>query len=292
MALFPFLGKDYTSAGSGVAKNAPRKKPFFRFWDMYLERFWKMVKLSLLTSLFCLPVVTIGPAIAGMTKVLRSYVLDKDTFIMHDFFKGFTENWKKSVPMGLIDIVFILSLFASLNVYPAMADAQREAGGSGTFYTVLCVVSVGFALTVAMMNFYIYPMIVSTTLGFKDIIKNSFYLTCLELKTSIITLVIILLSTAVVIIMYFLSNPLIFLLFPCILLGLFGFLIMFNCYPLIQKRVIDPYYKERGQDNPEYDFLKPLDPEDAVFIDKGGEEAPIEGKKATHNKKKGTKVIK
>ena len=62
-------------------------------------------------------------------------------------------------------------------------------------------------------------------------------------------------------------------------------MIIFNSYPLIQKYVIDPYYAEQGKDNPEYDYLKPLDEDESVFTDKGGEEAPIEGKSAKKKKK-------
>ena len=104
------FGADYEKAGSGISKNAPKKKPFFLFWEMYFGRFWKLIKLSLLTFVFCIPVVTIGPAIAGMTKVLRCYQLDKDTFIWHEFWKGFSQNWKKSLPAGLIDVAFGVSL--------------------------------------------------------------------------------------------------------------------------------------------------------------------------------------
>ena len=151
-----FLGiGDYESAGSGIARNAPKKNAFFRFFEAFFERFWKMVKLSLLTTLFSLPIITIGPALAGMTKVLREFVLDKDTFIFHDFMRGFKEHLKKTIPVGIADILIMLSLYSALMVYPAMGDAAKAAGDSSMPYTILCVISVGFALTVLMMNFYI-----------------------------------------------------------------------------------------------------------------------------------------
>ncbi len=246
-----------------------------------------MVSLSLLTTLFALPVITLGPALAGMTKVLRTYVLDKDGFMFHEFWRGFKENLLKTIPIGLVDILFGVAMWAALMVYPAMGEQAKAAGDSSLMYTILCVISVGFGLTVFMMNFYIYPMIISTDLSMKNVLKNSFYLVALELKTNIITLVLIMLIIAVTLIIVFLSNILAFLIVPLILVAFIGFLVMFNCYPIIQKYVIAPYYKERGEDNPEYDYLKPLDPDDAVFIDKGGEEAPVKIKK-----KKGTKVIK
>ncbi|MGN1107698.1 MAG: YesL family protein [Huintestinicola sp.] len=247
-----------------------------------------MLKLSMLTFLFCIPVVTIGPAIAGMTKVLRTFYLDKDTFIWHEFWKGFSQNWKKSLPAGLIDVIFGLSLICALNVYPAMGKAAEASGGSSTIYTILCVISVSFALTILMMNFYAMSMIVATDLSFKNIVRNSFFLACIGLKRNIITLLIILLTTGFIAIC-FLVSPVSLILIPVWAISFLGFVIVFNSYPLIQKYVIDPYYEEQGKDNPEYDYLKPLDEEDTVFTDKGGEEAPIEGKSAK-NKKKGKTI--
>ena len=277
------LGGNYESAGSGISKNAPQKKPFFRFLDLYFGRFWKMIKLSLLTFLFCIPVVTIGPALAGMTRVIRCYTLGKDTFMWHEFMKGFSQNLKMTVPTGLIDIVMGVSLACALTVYPELA----KASGSN-FYYVLCVISVAFALTVLMMNFYAFPMIVKTELSYKNILKNSFYLVCLGLKTNIITLLIFMLTVAVIAVGAVVS-PISLILVPFWAVSFLGSVSVFNSYPLIQKYVIDPYYEERGEENPEYDFLKPLDADEAVFLDKGGEEAPIQPS-ANKKKKKGKTI--
>ena len=278
------FGADYERAGSGISKNAPVKKPFFRFTEMYFGRIWKMIKLSLLTFVFCIPVVTIGPAIAGMTKVLRTYYLDKDTFMLHEFMKGFSGNLKKSLPVGLVDLLFGAGLVCALELYPAMGDAAAAAGNSSAPYTILCVISVSFALTVLMMNFYAFPMIVATELSMKNIVRNSFFLVCLGLKRNIGTLLIVLLTAGFIVISS-MVHVIALLLIPLWAISFLGFVIVFNSYPLIQKYIIDPYYEERGEDNPEYDYLKPLDEEDTVFTDKGGEEAPVEGKKKKDKKK-------
>lgn len=280
------FGADYEKAGSGIAKNAPKKQPFFLFWEMYFNRIWKMIRLSMLTFVCCVPVITIGPAIAGMTKVLRSYYLDKDAFMWHEFKKGFSQNWKKSLPLGIIDIILAISLICAMNVYPAMAE-QSE---SGTFYYILCVISASFALTALMMNFYAFPMIVATELSFKDVVRNSFFLVCLGLKKNIITLLLMLLVVAIGVICAIVNTPITLLMIPLWAISFLGFIAFFNSYPLIQKYVIDPYYEEQGKDNPEYDFLKPLDADEAIFLDKGGEEAPIEGKKSKSKKNKGKTI--
>ena len=273
MALFG--GYDYKKAGKGVSKDAPKKKTFFAFMELYFRYCWRLVKLNLLTFIFCIPVVTIGPALAGMTKVLRNYTLDKSAFIFHEFWKGFSNNWKQSVPVGLLDILFTVSAITAFQVYPKMGEAAAAAGGSGTIYTILCVISISFALTLLMMNFYIMPMIVATDLSLKNILKNGFYLTCVSLKKNVFTLIIVALVTAFLVI----SPGLALLLVPLWAISFMGFVIMYNSYPQIQKYVINPYYEERGMDNPEYDYLKPMSAEESVFTDRGGEEAPIEGKK-------------
>jgi len=134
------------------------------------------------------------------------------------------------------------------------------------------------------MNFYAFPMIVATELSMKNIVRNSFFLVCLGLKRNIGTLLIVLLTAGFIVISS-MVHVIALLLIPLWAISFLGFVIVFNSYPLIQKYVIDPYYEERGEDNPEYDYLKPLDEEDAVFTDKGGEEAPVEGKKKKDKKK-------
>ncbi len=285
MSLFGL--NDYTKAGPGIAKNAPKKKPFFEFFELYFRKFWKLLELNLLTVLFCIPVVTIGPAIAGMTRVLRNYRLEKNAFIFHDFWKGFSKNLKQSIPVGLLDILFAVSAYAALQVYPAM---YKNSGS--IIYIILCVISISFALTLLMMNFYIFPMIVATDLSLANIIKNSFFLTCVGLKKNIITLLIavfIVLLLGVMIVLH----PLSAIIIPIWPISFLGFLIMFNSYPLIQKYVIDPYYEERGESNPEYAYLEPLDEEDAIFTDMGGKEAPVASskEKSGGSKSRGNKKI-
>lgn len=285
MSLFGL--NDYTKAGPGIAKNAPKKKPFFEFFELYFRKFWKLLELNLLTVLFCIPVVTIGPAIAGMTRVLRNYRLEKNAFIFHDFWKGFSRNLKQSIPVGLLDILFAVSAYAALQVYPAM---YKNSGS--IIYIILCVISVSFALTLLMMNFYIFPMIVATDLSIANIIKNSFFLTCVGLKKNVITLLVVVFVVLLLGVMIVL-HPLSAIIIPIWPISFLGFLIMFNSYPLIQKYVIDPYYEERGESNPEYAYLEPLDEEDAIFTDMGGKEAPIASskEKSGGSKSKGNKKI-
>ena len=55
MALFG----NYEKTGAGIAKDAPKKKPFFRFWELVGGKFWKLLELNLLMMLTFLPLVLI-----------------------------------------------------------------------------------------------------------------------------------------------------------------------------------------------------------------------------------------
>ena len=106
----------------------------------------------------------------------------------------------------------------------------------------------------------------------------SFALTCIALKKNIITL---LLSALVVIVFAFLCYVNFYCLFllPFMPMSFIWLMVCFNCYPVIQKLVINPYYEQRGEENPELRYTSPSDPEESIFVDQGGKEKPVEPKK-------------
>ena len=78
-----FLGfGNYEKPGKGVGKNEREKKRFFQFFDLFFRKLGRLVQLNLLYILFCIPVVTIGPATAAMTKILREYTLERPVFFV------------------------------------------------------------------------------------------------------------------------------------------------------------------------------------------------------------------
>lgn len=127
-----------------------------------------------------------------------------------------------------------------------------------------------------MMNYYAFLMIVATDISFKNIIKNSLALACVALKKNLITL----LSTSVIIaifIILILINLNFILFLPFVPASILAFIICFNSYPIIQKYVINPFYEQRGEINPE--LIISENDNEVLFEDKGGKEKPIEKKK-------------
>ena len=266
------LFNSYQKAGPGVAKNAPKKSPFYTFFEIYFRKFWKLIALNMLYFIFCIPIFTIGPATAAFTKILKNYSQEKNAFLWSDFFEAFKKNFLQALPVGLVDVLLATSIFLGVQIYPSLADKNQ------LFY-IPFFISISAALTVIIMHFYIYLMIVSIDIPLSKIIRNSFILTCVAIKKNIITLLAISVVIVGNILLVFLSSNILFvlsiLLIPCFTLSLVGLIVCFNSYPVIQKYIINPYYEASGEENPEYQYLKPIDANESIFTDKGGSEKPV-----------------
>ncbi len=317
MGLF---GQNYESAGVGISKRAPKKKGFFRFMEIFGRKFWKLFGLNLLYSAFFLPLVgavtvafmmmsgklsaglpgiliiaalaiafavIFGPATAGHTKVLRAYILEKPVFMVHDFMKTFKSEFKNSCIVGIFDCFVILCIAASLYVYPILI----EQSGSKVFY-VFFAIALSVGIVVLMMNFYMFLMIIATNLSLKNIMKNSLSLAIIALKKNIITLLIIAVFAGIFLSLFLFADLGVSFIAMCLLpfipASWLGLVICFNSYPVIQKYIINPYYEQRGEINPELmgEVEEEHDPEseDVLFEDMGGREQPLEAKKVSKAK--------
>lgn len=304
MGLF---SKDYESAGVGISKNAPKKKGAALFFDIVGRKIWNLFGLNLLYMLFFLPLligfialgfltrnyaaavtvivvsilafmVLIGPATAGLTKVLRLFVLGKHSFILRDFFNGFKSNFKNAAIVGFIDCLIAASAVASLSVYPALAVQISR------LMYVPMVITFSLFLVIVMMNHYLFLMMTATSLSLKNLFKNSLALAFVALKQNLFVFIISLLILAVMFVFRIWLTPVFWFLLPFFPAAFIFLLNSFVCYPVIQKYVINPYYTSIGEVNPELIDETPT-AEERVFEDMGGKEKPVEKRKKGKGKR-------
>lgn len=301
------FSNDYESRGAGIAKNAPKKTGLRLFFEIFFRKFWKLIEVNMLYFVFFIPiflilaslsfipngvvslicagislvlfVVNIGPATAGMTKIMRNYVLEKHSFIVNDFFKAFRANFKKASLIGFIDCFIMLSVYASIQVYPVLA----EQAGTKLMYIPM-IITISLAIVIMMMNYYIFLMLIATNLSLKNLIKNSFALAFVALKQNIITFIVTAVTAVGMFLLYIYMRPLFLSLIPFMPMAFVWFVTCFNSYPVIQKFVINPYYASIGEVNPELAEDEP-DGEEPVFQDMGGKEKPIEKRKKGKGKR-------
>lgn len=242
---------DYTKPGKGVEKDEPVKPRFKLFWELFIRKFWKLVQLNLIYLLFCLPVVTIGPATAGMTYVLRNFATERPVFMFSDFWDAFKGNFKQSFVYGLIIAVFAFVMSVSWDFY------TKNLGVSAFMYVPVGLCGL-LTLLFVFMAFYSFLMIVTIDLPLWGIIKNSLILSIACMKSNFITLFFV----ALVLLAIYLFFPYTVLVVIAIIPAMLGFIICFNAYPGIKKYVIDPYRAKQQKDE------EPESPDDVIFSDK------------------------
>ena len=229
---------------SGVAKNSGNESRVILFFRIYWRKFWRMIGLNALYLIMCIPIVTIGPATSALMKILRNYSQERSTFMFTDFFAAFKSNFKQSFIIGLIDLGLIGVVSSALYYYYSLAKEK-------TSFTALMIIMGSVAFVIVTMQFYIFLMIVSTNLKISEIFKNSFILSIVELKTNLITFIIV----AIIVAFNVLFFPFSMILIPLFPLALIGLIVSFNCYPIIRKHIIQPYYDQKGELNPEFEYL-------------------------------------
>lgn len=126
-------------------------------------------------------------------------------------------------------------------------------------------------------------MLTATNLSLKNLIKNSFALAFVAMKSNIIILAITIVVLIGMLLLFNYLFPVFMLLLPFFPAAFLWFVTCFNSYPVIQKYVINPYYTSIGEVNPE--LIDDSSDDEAVFEDMGGKEKPIEKRKKTKGKR-------
>ena len=246
MGIFSFNQGSYSKAGKGVEKDAKTLVRPLLFFTEYFGKYGKILLANVLYLVLCIPVITIGPATAGYTYVLKTLESGKHSFVASDFFEHFRKNLLQGFLMSLINLLVGYSMFlviANFNV--------KELAHLQNFFMPLMVISI---LT-AIMNFYIWPMMVTYDLSFPALLKNGFLFALIRLPMNLLIFVAFLLVLAIVFaVVYFLSallsamfgltgiDPRVFAIFGVIAAVFIGtsmpaFLSVFSVMPTIRKNM-------------------------------------------------------
>lgn len=244
---------DYDKPGRGVRKSEPDKKRFFLFLEIYFRKFLKIIYLNLIYILFCLPIVTFGPATAAMTKISRSFIEGKPVFIFSDFWKEFKANFKQGMIIGLIDLVLIVLLFCGIVFYLFSAVP-------GIFYYILLVLA-GFGVILFMfMNFYVYLEMVTAVVTIPQMLKNALILSLAGAKTNILTF----LFSGLILVPSFYYFPISLPILLMLTFSTVSMIVCFNSFQYIYKYMVKPYYDIHPElDNP----YEPKEDDDSVVFE-------------------------
>ncbi len=84
---------NYNKPGKGVDENAPQKRSFFRFWELYGRKLGKLAKVNLIYAVALIPTFVVGIFLTG---IITSSVLSSDMMqkTLIDMSAQFSESMK------------------------------------------------------------------------------------------------------------------------------------------------------------------------------------------------------
>lgn len=276
---------NYEKAGPGIDKNAPQKKGFALFWEIFCEKFWNFVPLSLLYWLLCLPVLTVGLADVGITYITRNYSRRKPVFMVSDFFSAIKKNWKQALPVGIVNLLITAILLFAMGFYYYFLETSF-------LYKIGFAIAGCIFVVFTFLKYYINFLIVTFNLSFKQLYRNSLLLSSAGLKVNLIITGALLVIYGILIGLpllwiYIFEDALITIIMGILALlflpAIQSFIIQFCVFPIIKKHMIDPYYEAHPEEAQQDKALLNLfedtqedseedDGEEAVFTDRGSEE--------------------
>lgn len=214
--------------GKGVS-GPPPKKGIKRYLFISYTYFWKLCRLNLLFILFCLPIVTIPPSLAAMSRVLLKMAREGNTFIFSDFFaefkSSFFKSWIAFIPWLFVIAVTVVGYRAIDNVY------------SSTLQIILWVM---ICSLVYCHSIYCFCMIALIDLPIAVIMKNAAIMVITEFRRNVFMI----LTTPI----FILSAIYLLYALPLLLFLAFSFVGLINVMianEVIENRVIKPKIKEK-----------------------------------------------
>lgn len=234
MGLF---SSNYNKPGPGIPKDAPQKKGVELFFDILGREFWSLFTLNFIYILACIPIITIGPATAALSRVTVTMVRDCNVYVWRDFWDAFRKNIKQGIIFGIPSTLFVIAaVVIDFNLLLSVA-----AGGESVFTIALIFL---WTFLGTALGCYIFPMVSYVDLPSLPLLKNSMLLLVLgKWRTLFAALVSI--GCASLVVLYYPISMLV------TLLGIFGFLSFFTSFmvwPVIQKYVVDGWKPDDGAD--------------------------------------------
>ena len=212
--------RSYDKPGPGIDPDAPQKRSFFRFFDIFFRKFWHFSKTSMLYSITLIPtfiiiaflmmIVTLKMAEGVATEItsqesawiiLPALFLANlytalwgmgpatagVTYIMRNFSREehawLWSDFKDSVKGNFKQaiVVFLIDLVMAVLFYVAIVVYSSMTG----FMSALVGIVYLMIAIYTMMHFYIYPMMVTFDLKLKDLYRNALLFTISKLPSNL-----------------------------------------------------------------------------------------------------------
>lgn len=145
----------------------------------FAERLGNLILLNLLYLLFCIPIITIGPATAALHYVTLKYAANEEDRVWAPFIHSFRQNLKQGILVGLIATA--VGVFLAFDLYWIY---QMVNAGQAFDKVVLVLVSLA-CIVYLMMTAYIYPLLARYDNSIKQMFRTAIILAIRHLPATL-----------------------------------------------------------------------------------------------------------
>jgi len=192
------------------------------------------IRINISIFLTAIPMIAIGPIQAGFTYILQSFIKEKPVFLVHDFFSRAKSNFWQSLVVSVINIIVTGMFLWGLYFY-----SQQVSLSGNLIWTIALMFMLVIFLVFMIMNLYIYPVLVTFNVNFRQLYKNSFLLGMTSFFPAVI--VILLNAAILVIVSMFITNPIYQLVVMAVITyALLGLINNYFSYKYIKFHLLDP----------------------------------------------------
>lgn len=222
--------------------------PIFRT----LGKLADLMILNLVFLICCIPIVTIGAALTGMSYVTLKMAEGEEGYIVKSFFKSFKQNFKQATVIWLL--MLVLGIVLGL-------DFAILSQASGSMVTALRIGITVAAFFYMMVMVYLFAVLARFYNPIRATIKNSFIMAIADFPRTLIMIVITVGSGIIT----FLTTQTI--VYGILVWLMFGFALIGYCNCFFLKKVFAKYMPADEDED--------KDP-DAWTLDEDGEEGAAE----------------
>ncbi len=190
-----FFSNMYTKEGPGVPKDVKQKKGIPRFFEIFMRDMGMLWRAGFLTTLCFVPVVIaffftvlsfpyillmaggaaafllasmlVGPGLVSLHSVVVTTVRDIPCYMMHEYKKAWKNNYKQSIPAGVI-----ISVLYAVQIYSGYSILM-QGGENAIFMLAIVLLSL---IIITMVSHALFLQIIFIDLPLTKMIKNAFLL--------------------------------------------------------------------------------------------------------------------
>ncbi len=143
-----------------AAQKTGQPSVLLRFLSLTVDNLWNLLRLNVVFLVSCIPLVTIGPALAALSHLTAQMVRDNEEISspVKSYFFYFRQLFFRALPIGLLTLLIHIVFGGGLLIYGSMM-------GAGTGYLLLCSCSLLVLLLTGGICLHLYPMLAQPNEG-------------------------------------------------------------------------------------------------------------------------------